>query len=234
MRDYSEINDAAQAEIDALLADGIVPTPAECVRISWLGWQVETPEHRLLSARGRPVFVGGVTLWPLTACASDWFRAVGVNLPGRLQEGALAYAMAYGRDSGTALDVTGRAAEKAVESFVARLRCPAAELTEALSQILAQGETDEQPPPVDGADTPGEMSAGDMSAFLTAAAGGPPEMWERQVSMAYILEMMRTVAQQNRADDRPLAGDPRVTAVKALAWYCHKLREARKAGAANG
>jgi len=233
VRDCATINDAAQAEIDGLAEEGIALTPGEIVKLSWLGWQVETPEHRLLSARGRPVFVGGVTLWPLTAVASDWFRDVGVRLPGRMQEGALAYAMAHGRDDGPALDVTGRAAHEAVRSFARRLRCTPAELTEALAQVLAQSETDEMPPAGEPA---GEMSAGDMSAFLCAAVGGAPEVWERQVSMPYVLQLMRTITQQNRADDRPVAGDPRVEAVKALAWYVHQIKQSRKqpGAASNG
>jgi hypothetical protein len=230
MRDCSQLNDLGRAEIDALQADGIALTPAEIVKISWLAWQVETPEHRMLSARGRPVFVGGITLWPLTARGADWFREVALKLPDSLHEQALAYAMAYGRDDGTALDLTGREAEKAVKGWFRGLRATRRELTEALSQIIAQSEGDEMPPT---ADAPGEMSAGNMSAFLCAAAGGTPEMWERQVSSAYVLEMFRAVIKQNQADDRPATGDPRIEATKALAWYVHQIRESRKV-ATNG
>ena len=231
MRECSTLTDLALAEIDALQAEGITLTPAEVVRINWLATQVETPEHRMLYARGCPVFVGGVVLWPMTARAAEWFKRVALVMPDSMHERALAYAMAYGRDDGTALDLTGREAEKAVKGWSRGLRATRRELTEALAQIIAQTETDEMPPVENAA---GEvMTAGDMSAFLCAAAGGTADMWERQVSAAYVLAVLRSIVAQNRADDRPVAGDARIEATKALGWYCHQIRESRKA-AANG
>ena len=231
MRDCSKLNDLAQAELDALIDGGITPTAEEIVRINWLAWQVETPEHRLLSARGQPVFVGGVTLWPLTASASEWFSDVAIKMPASLHERALAYAMAYGRGDGSELDQMGREAEKAVHGWSRGLRCTRGELTEALAQVISQSETDEMPP---SREESRGMSAGEMSAFLCAAAGGTPDLWERQVSSAYVLEMFRAIMAQNRADDRPMPGDPRIEATKALAWYVHQVKESRKVTAANG
>ena len=231
MRECSTLTDLAQAEIDALQADGIALTPAEIVKINWLATQVETPEHRMLYARGCPVFVGGVILWPMTARAAEWFKRTGLAMPASLHERALAYALAYGRSDGTELDRIGRVAESAVKAWAVRLTCTDRELTQAASQIIAQTETDEMPP-VENASQDG-MTAGDMSAFLCAAAGGTADMWERQVSSAYVLAVLRSIIAQNRADDRPVAGDARIDANKALGWYCHLIRESRK-GAANG
>jgi hypothetical protein len=73
------------------------------------------------------------------------------------------------------------------------------------------------------------MTPGDLSAFLTAACGGPAEVWERQVSVAYALGLMREVIRHNSADGKPVAGDRRIEAVRALGWACEKARR-RAAG----
>jgi len=61
----------AEAEIDGLAAEGITPTAAEIVHINALAHLVESPSSRVALARGRPVFVGGAYLWPITLYASD-------------------------------------------------------------------------------------------------------------------------------------------------------------------
>lgn len=226
MRDCSTLCDLAQAEMDALHAYGIALTPAEVVKINWLAWQVATPEHRMLSARGMPVHVGGVWLWPLTVRAAEWFREFGLKMPSSVHERALAYAMAHGRSDGTELDQQGRDAEKAVTGWAKGLRCTFRELTEALAQIISQSESDELPPEKE---SDGEnMSVADMSSFLCAAAGGTPELWERQVSSDYIMAMFRAILRQNAADDRPVAGDLRIMSTKALGWACIQIRESRR------
>jgi hypothetical protein len=235
MRECSTLTDLAQAEIDALQADGIALTPAEIVKVNWLATQVETPEHRMLYARGCPAFVGGVVLWPLTTRAANWYRRVALrSMPASLYRPALAYAMAFGRSEGLELDQPSHTAQGAITAWHDRLTCTRAELDQAMAQILSQSEIDEQPPPLPGADKlDGDMTPGDMSAFLCASAGGSPDMWERQVSCSYVLAMFQTIIQQNKADNRPSQGDPRITATRALGWYCHKIRKARKV-AVNG
>ena len=223
MRDYAELCDLAESEIDDLARAGITPTAQEIVRINYLCWQVLTPDTRMMLSRGKPVMVGGVTLWPLTVAASVWFRDVALTLPDHLQPYALAYAMAYGRSSGTELDLAGDAARKAVKAFRRGLRCTQEELNEAVSQLIAQGESIE-PPPRNKDETQPDATEESLPLFLAATCGGAPEMWERQCSMSYVLTMVKTVVAQNAADGKPTAGDDRIAATRALGLYTEEIR----------
>ena len=233
MRDLATICDLAQAEIDDLRAAGIEPTAAEIVRINWLAWQVQDPATRLALARGVPVPLGRAYLWPLTLAAGEWVVAIADKLPARLQDAATAYAMAHGRGDADALPYDRLDAEKAVRDWLRALHATPAELAEACQQVLAQGETDEQQPRRDIDDPVSDMSAGDMSAFLTAACGGPPDIWERQCSIQYATAVMRAVIDQAASDGKPVRGHQTIAATKALGWYVKMIIESRK-GKPNG
>lgn len=227
---HAQLNDLAEAELDRLRADGIDPNDADIVRINALAWRVETPETRRLLSRGVPVSVGGATLWPLTLLASDWFDRVGAHMRGRTATYALAYAMAHGRGSGTAMDAEGREAERAVRAWARRLRCTDGELEVAIAQVFDQDAEPELPPGVDGK----PMTPGDFSAHLAAAVGGTADFWERRCALSYAFAVMAAAAAQNRADGQPNAGDPRLRAERALGLAIDRIRkrEARHGAAA--
>lgn len=63
----------AQRELDALRGEGIEPTDAEIVWLNDLGRVVENVALLVDGARGCPVRVGDVVLWPLTIQAVEWF-----------------------------------------------------------------------------------------------------------------------------------------------------------------
>lgn len=221
VQDLSKLSDIAEAEINLLLADGIPVTHSDIVAINYLAWAIESPESRRLLSRGLPVFVGGTTLWPLTIYGSEWFQRVGCAMMGEtMQAWALAYAMTHGRSDDGSLDVDGARASLAVLAYRARLRCRNAELIEAIAQVINQDAQPEEPPAKDG----NSMSPGDLSAFLTSTAGGPAEMWERQVSIGYVVSLMSAIIAQNKADDKPCATDPRIKATRALGWYTECMR----------
>jgi len=223
MMDASELSGLAEGEIAMLQADGITLTPADIVMINALSWNVETPESRRLLSRGIPVFVDGVTLWPLTLTADEWYSRVGSQFrSNKLCTYALAYAMAHGRDDGYALSHDGRDAERAINLWRRKLKCTIRELDTAMAQIIAQDKEYELPP--DKSDQHG-MTLGEFSASLAAAVGGDVEFWERRCSSAYAFSVMFAIAQQNRADDRPMDGDPRIDAERALGWAIVKIRE---------
>ena len=231
METLAKLSDHAAARIDALAADGITLTPAEIVRVNALAWAVETGESRRLLSRGIPVQVGGAWLWPLTMHGSEWFSRVGLAMPTQaLRQKALAYAFAMGRESGAALDIDGRVAQAAVCKWYSSLRCRHAELVEAMAQISIQdAEASDDEAPQEQDDEPG-MAMGDLSTFLTAAAGGPPELWERAVSVGYAFDLMRTIVEQNKADDKPSATDPRIKAERALGLYLLEIKKAHADG----
>jgi hypothetical protein len=182
MESYGEmrrLTDYAAAQIERLEADGVHVAPEAVLTIAAIGRLVESPSARLDLSRGRPVHIGGAVLWPLTLAGSDWFTRHQDAL-GSQQLCGLAYAMAHGREPLPESDVF-----KNVKRWSASLRCRVKELDEACQQVLAQ---DEQPAPANESD--GGQTFGDLSAILTATCGGPPEMWEYQVSMRYANEVL--------------------------------------------
>ena len=224
---HAKLNDQAAAAIAELIRDGIAPTPAEIVLLNALGHAVETGATRRLLARGTPVRIGAAWLWPLTMYASDWFARVGLAMPESLQARALAYAMAHGY--GNELDADGREAERAVKTWARSLRCTTGELTEAVSQIIEQDEeAPSEPDTKDNEDARQGMSVGELSAFLTAACGGPPDVWEKGLALGYALSLVRAIVQQNGADGRPSANDPRMKAERAFALAAIEIKESRR------
>lgn len=217
------LNELARAEIDALVRDGITPTPDEVVAINALGWSIHTPETRRLLARGRPVPLGGVMLWPLTMRAVDWLQRNQIRLD--TVSPAMGYAMAFGRSDGPEMDSEGRAAHDAVNAWFKALRVTRAEFAEAVRQV---DEQDRQPAvPVDPDGKP--MTLGDFSAFLSAACGADPEFWERRCSVSYCNSVLTHVVLQNWADKRPCAQDPRIIAERAMGHLIEQIRAKRKA-----
>ena len=224
MQDLAKLSELAEAEIETLRADGIDLTPAEIVEINALGWAVESPETRRLLARGAPVAIGGVYLWPMSLYAQDWFDRVGCHLCGNKQQTyALAYAMAHGRDAGEPLAMEGREAEKTVKQWGKSLKCTFGELNVAISQVLAQDEDAEQPPSETGG-----MTMGDFSAFLASACGGDPDFWERRCAAGYTHAVLDALCRQNSAEGHKTMADPRIKAERALGWAIEKIKKSRK------
>ena len=227
MLEGAKLSGLAEAEIEALEADGYRLTAAEIVRLNALAWNVETPESRRLLSRGLPVFVGGATLWPLTLAAEDWLDRVGRKLrPKWLRTSALAYAMAHGRDDG-GLDLDGITAAIKIGLWQRRLRCTWGELNVAMSQIIGQDSGLDLPPDT-GAGKP--LKLGEFSAELAAAAGGTPDFWETRCSRSYCFSVLSAIARQNAADGKPLADD-RIRAERALGWAVELIR---RRGVSNG
>ena len=218
MDDTATLNDLAGAEIATLERDGIRLTPSEIVEINALCWSVHIPPTRKLLSRGRPVEVGGSTLWPLTLRAFDWLDRNRVDMTKITP--SMGYAMAFGRSEGNELDLEGDEAEIAVKRWYRSLRCSLDEYVEAVKQVDAQDRRPETPPDVDGK----PMSIGDFSAFLTATCGADADFWERRCSVSYALSVLSMFVMQNRADKKKCAQDPRIIAERAVGYAIDKIR----------
>lgn len=225
MRGPGKLCDLAQAEIDALVADGLSLSPEEIVRINHMAWLACDAETRQLLSRGLPIRVGGAVLWPLTLRAAEWFQRVGCGLePQARAEQALAYAMAHGRSSGSELDVDGSDAGAAVKSWADALWCRQQELVYATHRLLDQ---DGLLDAIDAAAAGECMTPGDLSAFLVAAGGGPVEMWERQVSIGYVSAFLTAVAARDGDGKLHGTADPKVRALRAVGLYVEEIRRSR-------
>jgi len=208
-----QLSDLARAELEALAAEGIVPSWDDVAELNALGWQVETPETRRELARGSPVPVGGVTLRPLTLAGWAWFERVGEQC--RDQNAALAYAMAHGSDA--ALDDMTAAN---VREWRRKIRATERELVLAVAEVIDQDRGPELPT---RKDSPG---LADLSAVIVAAVGGDPATWERQVRIGYVGEVMAAVARsQGTCDGKPDPNDPRIQAQAAIIWAVKKIRQ---------
>jgi hypothetical protein len=215
-----ELSDLARAEIDALEAEGIRLEASDVVHINALAQRVETPQSRMALARGIPVPVGGVYLWPMTLAAGDWFQRVGGELRGqRLQTWALAYAMAHGREQ---LPEDLAAADAAVTAWARALRCRMGELEGAIRQVVQQ---DDQ---LDTGETGPSAGPGNISMMLAAMTHTAPDVWEYQVSIPYALAMLDTLIAQNAADGHSTKHDPRIKAERALGLLVNRIRKRRK------
>jgi Sec-independent protein translocase protein TatA len=218
MRNLSQL---AETEIDALEADGIRLAARQVIRIAWLASLVETPQTRIELARGRPVPVGGVTLWPLTLAGGEWFRRHVDRYRGEtMQALVLAYAMAHGRDE---LPEEHRAVDRALQQFRRAIRCRRAELHEAIRQVTEQDDRE------DTGETGPRVTAGEISATLTAMTGAPAAVWEQQCSIGYVLAVLDTLAAQNAAEGKSTKHDPRIRAERALGLYVKRIRDRSKA-----
>lgn len=228
---HHRLSDLAADRIDALLAEGIAPTPAEIVMINALGWEVETPRHRSALARGVPVFIGAVALWPLTLAADSWWRdTMEIHKGDDAQMSLLAFAMAHARKQDV-LDATPHQdALKAAKRFISGLRCRTRELAIAIGEVLSQ---DEDLPEINGPRSQDKgLSAGQIVTILCATVGGPPSVWESEVSIGYIREQMRAVAAQQAAEcGGSLKDSAMVAATRQLGLYVEEIRNRAKGGA---
>jgi hypothetical protein len=224
-----QLSDIARAEIEHLQGLGITPSPEEVVEINALAWEVMNPKTRMLLSRGRPVFVGGSTLWPLTLRAIDWMERN--DYPLNIPCPAMAYAMAHGRSLAGEMDVDGDAAEKAINEWLKTLACTAAELLEAVVQVDDQDAKPDVPPDPDGK----PMTAGDFVAYLCANCGGTAEEWEARVSANHAFAVLSMFVMHNRADGKRSSADPKLHAERALGWAVEKIKTRHQAEAiANG
>ena len=224
MLELSTLCDVAEGELLTLEADGIKPSWAEIVEINYLAHCVESPESRVALARGNPIFLGEVALWPMTLYANDWASRALDNklfkLSERLQYLVYAYAMIHGRED---MECSLTRLIIRLNKLYHSLKCTHSELKEVVEQVLNQGEEPEQPPQEETSNK--QMTVGEFSAYLFANCGESPEFWERRCSFGYALDVLNMIAQQDRADGKTLKDDQRIKSERALGWALIKIRK---------
>lgn len=227
-RTHWTLCDLASAEIDSLAGEGIACTPDEVLRIQWLAQQVETPAARMALSRGTPVHVGGAVLWPLTIAADEWWRSVIPHIATQTGEvAAQAYAMAHCRTQDTLDAIPPTRAADVSWAWVQRLQCTAGELVEAIRQVRDQ---DDCGPAIrDPKYAGGNASRSNLVAFLVSTAGGPPELWERQVAIGYVRQQIDAIRSQEAAEfgaDREVAR--RISSTRTLGLAVEEIRQSRR------
>jgi len=223
MNKYSQISGLAEAEIEALTADGIEVTPADIVEINALAMDVESPQSKVDMARGTPVFAGDTPLWPMTMQAAEWLLRVGGGMfLGRLKNDAVSYAMAHCYKEGDPYNISGLKAAWKIEKWVNSLSCNHDMLLIATAEIIKQSETAELPPEENPADG---LTLGELSCFLASISNESADFWERRCSTDYAENALNTIIKQNNADGRPSGNDPRIIAERALGWCIEKIRQ---------
>lgn len=214
MEPYGEqvkLTDYSAAQIEKLKSSGVNLTPEHILTIAAIGRLVESPSARLDCARGRPVVISGVSLYPLTLAASDWFTRHQKAM-GDYCLHALAYAMAHGREPLPEINVA-----RVVKQWASTLKCRLKELDVACQQVLAQ---DAQPESSNN--NKDSMTIGDLSMTMTSICGGSPDVWEYQCSMRYVNELLShklaVMAEQDPAKGRRMEHE------KAMAEYVWKVK----------
>lgn len=220
-----QLDDNAAARIDALAQEGITLTPAEIVELNGLCAGLRSPD-RIALVRGRPIFVGGTSLWPLTLRAYAWLDE------GGWKNGiyAIAWAMAHCYDEPSPfLQVDPRRAGKTIRQWMRTLACTPTALAAAV-EAVGYEDAEDAPPDTRSdmqkeADSSRPAPLGAIVARLVATCGGTPEMWEAGVSCTYALRQLHTALAQSRADGISVADSPAIQWHRAIAACMWRIRE---------
>jgi len=217
----------AEAEIDRLTKAGVAVTPAEVCRINDMALRVDSPHAALDAARGAPVQVGNVWLWPMTIYAAGFIQDIVPEMPRRLQRAAVAYALAHGRDIGEPgpLDGGPRMAALRVHDWHRNLRCTEGELDLAIAQCLPRAEGDgkkeKQAAPA--------MTLTELATRLSVATGLPIEHWTRRCSTEHAFAAWHIAMTQANQSGDPMKDSARLRADMALGRYIDTIKRRAQA-----
>ena len=189
MKNYRTLSSQAEAEIEALRAQGVTLSDSDVIAINALSWEIETPSKRVSLARGKPCKCGNVWFWPLTIHSGTWWDECGCDM--KNSEHALAYAMAHRDDD--LFTVT----EEQIEAWFKTIRSTVQEIRHALSIIIDQCKRDDLPVKEDNS-----ITLAQLAQLMVDNHGGTFEMWERQCSIDYVRNFIDTTCKQDEADQK--------------------------------
>jgi hypothetical protein len=180
------LNSLAQMELENLQSEGVNPTWEQVAKLHILAERVECPKIQKVTATGQPSRVNGLTLWPMTIQAGEWYQWACENLKTDSLVFALIYAHTHARD----LDAFGGlydldSSYSALKQFKSGLSCTLNEIVIAISELNGDEEGKVE-------DTE-ETDMDEVIAFLVAETGIEPEIWKSRVSIKYVNEQIRTL-----------------------------------------
>lgn len=189
MKNYRTLSSQAEAEIEALRAEGVTLSDSDIIAINALCWEIEKPELRVSLARGKPVKCGNVWFWPLTVHSGTWWNEIGCELDN--SECALAYAMAH-RD-----DDLYTVTEEQIKQWFNSIKATRGEIQIALSIVIENSRRDDLPIKDDD-----KITLSQLAQMMVDNHGGTFDMWERQCSIDYIRNFIDTTSKQDEADHK--------------------------------
>ena len=241
-KERPRLHELASAEVEDLRAEGIEPTIEEIILLNDLARQVDDPDGVSSVAAGLPARAGSVVLWPLTIAGDVFFdRWVDrIDSDDRFSVYFLAFVLAHGRTAGAFDLLTDYSSVRsAVLEWGERIDATFEELTVATDRVTRNDKRNSAA--VDAIklelaeiDAKRFGTAGEswtpLVAWLCATCGGPPEIWERAVSVAYVLDQLRVVIAQQNAEGAQDQNDPILRATREVGLAVLKIREARRNG----
>lgn len=215
------LTDLAAEEIESLEAGGIRPTAQEVLTIQQLSLEATEGDDDCGGlSRGTPYEAGGEWLYPPTIAGSAFYAENERFASGdRERLMLLAYAMRFGRDP-ERIYARGRDAIGAARKWAKRLRCTVDELAACMDRVVG-----EAPPVVaDETEDPAEGRRINLALVAAALVGGPPEMWETQVSFESVCKVIETAFAQKLAVNGVAANDPRIRGLRRLGLFVEEVR----------
>jgi hypothetical protein len=163
----------------------------------------------------------------LTLAAEGWWQRAQEHAKREGHQIALlAFAMAHSRDPDALDMVPPETGYKTADAWIRKQACRPSEVATAIGEVLAQEDTG---PDVEDPKASGDgMTPGQMVAILVASAGGPPDLWERQVAVGYLREQLAAVHAQRMAENgSSLRDSDMVAATRKLGLAVEEIRQAR-------
>ena len=191
-----KLTDLASSEIERLEADGIHVTPQQVLYIQQLSLDVVSPVDGISLARGVPMRVGNVVLWPPTVASYVFFSKVDErqDISPRMKLYSLAYAMCYAHDADKVCQDVDL---KAIRKWSRHLCCRVEELAAAVTEILGDGAKPVEKKIKDDKDLRYSVAA--MAQEAAILCGGSIEQWEYQCTIPYVAEMIKRAIRIKRA-----------------------------------
>lgn len=206
------LTDLAEAKIHALRKEGYVLSDDDVIAINDLSRDIQTDDSRMALSKGKPIRCGNFWLWPFTIHAKAWFHDVGSRFANA--EYALAYALSHRNEE--LYTVT----EEQVQAWSKTLKCTLAELRTGLA-IIIDGDKQDDIPMKDG----DGVTIHEMARMMFASHGGSIEMWEKEVSIQFIYDMLDTIAKQNDESGKSMKKE---RAQMAFAYLTYRIRRRAK------
>lgn len=210
------LTDLAEAKIAALRNDGYVLSDSDVIALNDLARDIQTDATRMALSKGKPLRCGNIWLWPFTVHMKAWLNDCGYEMRSfpNADWFAMAYALSHREDE--LYEVT----EKQIHEWSKHFKGTIEELKEGL-RIMLDNDKQDPTPDIKG-DT---VTIHEMARMMYANHGGTIEMWEKEVSIQFIYDMIDTLSKQNEESGKSMHKD---RAQMAFTYLTHRIRRRSK------